>query len=293
MKIISYDQAKLDKTAVALGKFQGLHRGHMLLIDKILSLAAEGMTSVVFTINMPSDRTIYLPEERYSILEDKGVDVVVDCPFTDAFASMSPERFVREVLIDKLHASYVVVGKDFKFGYNRQGDIDRLVEFGIKYGFRVIALDKLSVDDRIVSSSYLRTLIESGDMESVSRFMGRDYMVSGYVRHGKQLGRTIGFPTINMIPDCSKLLPVCGVYESYLMMDGRRFKGITNIGDNPTTDTDGAIRIETHILDYTGDLYGKKLELYIRRFIRTEKKFHNVDELKQQIERDKENVMHQ
>lgn len=293
MKIISYDQAKLDKTAVALGKFQGLHRGHMLLIDKILSLAAEGMTSVVFTINMPSDRTIYLPEERYSILEDKGVDVVVDCPFTDAFASMSPERFVREVLIDKLHASYVVVGKDFKFGYNRQGDIDRLVEFGIKYGFRVIALDKLSVDDRIVSSSYLRTLIESGDMESVSRFMGRDYMVSGYVRHGKQLGRTIGFPTINMIPDRSKLLPVCGVYESYLMMDGRRFKGITNIGDNPTTDTDGAIRIETHILDYTGDLYGKKLELYIRRFIRTEKKFHNVDELKQQIERDKENVMHQ
>lgn len=293
MKIISYDQAKLDKTAVALGKFQGLHRGHMLLIDKILSLAAEGMTSVVFTINMPSDRTIYLPEERYSILEDKGVDVVVDCPFTDAFASMSPERFVREVLIDKLHASYVVVGKDFKFGYNRQGDIDRLVEFGIKYGFRVIALDKLSVDDRIVSSSYLRTLIESGDMESVSRFMGRDYMVSGYVRHGKQLGRTIGFPTINMIPDRSKLLPVCGVYESYLMMDGIRFKGITNIGDNPTTDTDGAIRIETHILDYTGDLYGKKLELYIRRFIRTEKKFHNVDELKQQIERDKENVMHQ
>lgn len=293
MEITTYEQVQLDKTAVALGKFQGLHRGHMLLLDKIISLKNEGLTSVVFTINVPSAQSIYLPEERFAILEKCGVDVAVECDFSESFASMSPETFVRDILVDRLHAAYVVVGEDFKFGYNRKGTVDRLVQFGIKYGFRVIAFEKLRVDDEVVSSSFLRTLIERGDLEHVSRYMGRDYSLTGIVAQGKQLGRTIGFPTVNLYPPAEKMLPPAGVYETQLYIDGESYQGITNIGDNPTVDNDGRLRVETHIIDYSGDLYGKKLTVFFKRFIRREIKFHSVDELKKQIATDKKNVLHQ
>lgn len=293
MEITTYEQVQLDKSAVALGKFQGLHRGHMLLLDKITSLKNEGLTSVVFTINVPSAQSIYLPEERFAILEECGVDVAVECDFSESFASMLPEDFVRNILVDRLHAAYVVVGDDFKFGYNRKGTVDRLVQFGIKYGFRVIAFEKLRVDDEVVSSSFLRNLIERGDLEHVSRYMGRDYSLTGIVTQGKQLGRTIGFPTVNFYPPAEKMLPPAGVYETRLHIDGKSYVGITNIGDNPTVDNDGRLRVETHIIDYCGDLYGKRLTVFFKRFIRHEVKFHSVDELKKQIATDKKNVLHQ
>ena len=200
---------------------------------------------------------------------------------------------MRDILVDRLHAAYVVVGEDFKFGYNRKGTVDRLVQFGIKYGFRVIAFEKLRVDDEVVSSSFLRTLIERGDLEHVSRYMGRDYSLTGIVAQGKQLGRTIGFPTVNLYPPAEKMLPPAGVYETQLYIDGESYQGITNIGDNPTVDNDGRLRVETHIIDYSGDLYGKKLTVFFKRFIRREIKFHSVDELKKQIATDKKNVLHQ
>lgn len=293
MEITTYEQVQLDKSAVALGKFQGLHRGHMLLLDKIISLKNEGLTSVVFTINVPSAQSIYLPEERFAILEECGVDVAVECDFSESFASMSPEDFVRNILVERLHAAYVVVGEDFKFGYNRKGTVDRLVQFGIKYGFRVIAFEKLRVDDEVVSSSFLRSLIERGALEHVSRYMSRDYSLTGIVAQGKQLGRTIGFPTVNFYPPAEKMLPPAGVYETQLHIDGKSYQGITNIGDNPTVDNDGRLRVETHIIDYSGDLYGKRLTVFFKRFIRHEIKFHNVDELKKQIETDKKQVLHQ
>ncbi len=293
MKITTYEQIQLDKSAVALGKFQGLHRGHMLLLDKIISLKNEGLTSVVFTINVPSTQSIYLPEERFAILEECGVDVAVECDFSESFASMSPEDFVRNILIDRLHAACVVVGEDFKFGYNRKGTVDRLVQFGIKYGFRVIAFEKLCVDGEVVSSSFLRNLIEKGAVEHVSRYMGRDYSLTGVVEQGKQLGRTLGFPTANVYPTAEKMLPPAGVYETHIIIDEKSYQGITNIGDNPTVDNDGRLRAETHIIDYSGDLYGKRLTVFFKRFIRREKKFHSVDELKKQIETDKKNVLHQ
>ncbi len=293
MKITTYEQIQLDKSAVALGKFQGLHRGHMLLLDKITSLKNEGLISVVFTINVPSTQSIYLPEERFTILEECGVDVAVECDFSESFASMSPEDFVRNILVDRLHAAYVVVGEDFKFGYNRKGTVDRLVQFGIKYGFRVIAFEKLRVDDEVVSSSFLRNLIERGAIEHVSRYMGRDYSLTGIVELGKQLGRTIGFPTVNLYPPVEKMLPPAGVYETQIIIGEKSYQGITNIGDNPTVDNDGKLRVETHIIDYSGDLYGKRLTVFFKRFIRHEIKFHSVDELKKQIETDRKNVLHQ
>lgn len=294
MKITTYEKIQLDKSAVALGKFQGLHLGHMLLLDKIAALSSEeGLTSVVFTIHVPSEGMIYTDSERFGILEKKGIDAAVECEFSKEFAAMQPEEFVRDILVNKLHAAYVVVGKDFKFGYNRQGDIDRLVQFGIKYDFRVVAFDKLSIDGRVVSSSYIRELIEEGDVAGASKHMGRLYSVTGQVVHGKELGRTIGFPTVNMHPVEGKLLPPFGVYETEAVIDGIFYRSITNIGDNPTVKEDGSVSIETHILDYSGDLYDRELTVCFRRFIRPEIKFHSVDELKKQIDLDKKSIMHQ
>lgn len=293
MEITTYEQVQIDRAAVALGKFQGLHRGHMLLLDKIRELKKEGLTSVVFTINMYSDRVLYLPEERYEILADAGVDVDIECEFTPEFGGLLPEMFVRDILVDRLHVAYVVVGEDFRFGCNRAGTVDRLVQYGLKYDFRVIAYEKLAVNDDVVSSSLIRNLIDAGDLRYAECLMGRPYSVSGVVGYGKQLGRKIGFPTINIYTDQKKLLPPSGVYESHLCIDGIIYKGITNIGDNPTTDGDGRMRVETHIIGYDGDMYGRNITVYMDSFIRGEKKFQNVEELRRQIDMDKKSVMHQ
>lgn len=294
MKITTYDKLQSGKTAVALGKFQGLHLGHMLLLDKITAFASEEeLTSVVFTIHVPSERMIYTAAERFDILRGKGIDVAVECEFSKEFAAMQPEEFVRDILVKKLHAAYVVVGKDFKFGYNRQGDVDRLVQFGIKYDFRVVAFDKLAIDGKVISSSYIRELIEMGDVAAASEYMGRLYTVTGQVVHGRKLGRTIGFPTVNMLPAEGKLLPPYGVYETEVVIDGVVYQGITNIGDNPTVREDGSVSIETHILDYSGNLYDRQLVIRFRRFIRPEIKFHSVDELKNRIDSDRKSILHQ
>lgn len=294
MDIIAYDKVKLDSSVVALGKFEGLHRGHMLLIDRIVELAQkEQLTSVVFTININSDKVINLPEERFSILDAEKVDVNIECEFSSEFAAMSPEEFVKDVLVDKLHALYVVVGSDFRFGCGRKGDVEALRSFGKKYGLSVIAFDKLYVNGSIVSSSLIRGLIETGRMEEVSEYMGRPYSVTGEVCRGKQLGRTIGFPTINIIPDSNKLLPPMGVYETEIMIDGVVYAGMTNVGNNPTVEDTDRVIVETNILGYDGNLYGRVMTVCFKRFIRAEKKFNSIKELKNQIKTDKMRVMHQ
>lgn len=294
MKILTYDNIKLNNTAVALGKFQGLHQGHMLLIHEICKKSKENnLASVVFTIDMGEDKVINLPEERTNILENAGVDIEVYCKFTPEFGAMSPEEFVKEILVKKLGAKYVVVGTDFRFGYKRAGDVELLKDFGNIYGFKVIAFDKLKVADTVISSSYIRSLIESGEVKLLSDYMGRPYSITGTVAYGKQLGRTIGFPTANLIPNLSKLLPAFGAYSTEVFIDGKLYKGITNVGDNPTIEGDNHITVETHLLDYYGDLYDKEITVLFKDFIRSEKKFNNVEELKAQLSADKSYVLHQ
>lgn len=293
MNIVSYDKAKLEKTVVALGKFEGLHKGHMLLIDTVKKIAQENnLKSVVLTVNIPSEKVINTAKERFEILEELGIDTAVECTFTKEFASLSPEEFI-SFLISKIDAKYIVVGEDFRFGCMRMGDYNTLLEFQEKYGYKAIILKKLKIDDREISSSYIRKLIEEGNMELVAEYMGRFYQLKGVVSRGKQLGRTIGFPTINMIIDNEKILPQNGVYESFIYIDEKPFKGITNIGKNPTVSDDSKLKVETHIIDYSGDLYDKLVTVMLKSRIRDEKKFNNVDELKNQLENDKASVLHQ
>ncbi len=294
MKVLTYDEAQLHNTAVALGKFQGLHRGHILLIDRILQLAQnDGLTSVVFTININNSKMINTKAERKSILNNMMVDCQVDCDFTPEFATMKPYDFIKNVLVDKLGAKYVVVGTDFCFGYNRSGNVDTLLEYEQEFGYKVIAIEKLSVRGQIVSSSLIRQYIQEGNMYEVAEFMGRNYFINGKVCRGKQIGRTLDFPTINQYPPSDKLLPPLGAYETQLEINGKCYKGITNIGDNPTISTDNQLTVETHIIDYKGELYDQEVKVEFIRFIREQKRFRDVSELRQQLLNDKASVMHQ
>lgn len=294
MDILRYENANLNNTAVALGKFQGLHKGHMLLIEEVLRLSyEEDLNSVVFTIDMPQEKAINLPVERYHILEDCGIDYNVSCEFSKEFASMSPREFVENILINKLDAKYVVVGTDFRFGNKRAGDVSLLKSYGEEYGFFVVAIDKLAIDDIIVSSTYIRELISVGNMKAVSRYMGRDYIIKGKVMRGKQLGRTIGFPTANIIPDSSKLLPPFGAYYTEVEVDGSIYKAITNVGNNPTIDENNHITVEANIIEFSDDIYDKEITIYFKDFVRGEMKFTDIEELKKQLEIDRSVVLHQ
>ena len=295
LKVINYNnEINIKKSAVALGKFQGIHKGHMLLIDKIVSLArSEGLESVVFTVNPGVEKNIFTTEERHNILEKLNVDIDIECPMTEDIKNMSCDNFIREIIVDKLHAAYVVVGEDFKFGHLRAGDVDTLKDYGLKYNFEVVSFEKLKIDSRIVSSTLLRSYIQSGDMINVSKYMGREYFISGDVIYGKQLGRTISFPTANInISEC-KLLPKFGVYKTFVYLDGKRYEAITNIGNNPTVSDDLTVKSETHILDFDRNIYGRNITVYFEDFIRPEMKFDTIFDLKKQINKDISIFSHQ
>lgn len=294
MKVLTYEEAQLHNTAVALGKFQGLHRGHLLLIDRIHDLGeTEALDSVVFTININNSKMINTKKDREDILAGLGLDYEIDCDFTPEFAAMEPYNFIREVLYKKLGAKYVVVGTDFCFGCKRAGNIDTLLRYEKEFGYKVIAVEKLSIQGKIVSSSLIREYIQQGRLEEVASFMGRNYYIKGRVTKGRQLGRTIGFPTINQYPPENKLLPPYGAYESKVYIGGIAYHGITNIGDNPTISENNKVTVETHIIDYEGDLYNQDLKVEFIRYIREQKKYRDVDELRSQLLLDKEKVMHQ
>ena len=294
MKKLAYNDVNIADTVVALGKFEGLHKGHMLLINKVLQLSHEtGKQSVVFSIDMPGTKRIYTIPERNRILEEIGIDFNITCEFTRKFASMKPEAFVKDVLVERLHPEYVVVGNDFRFGKNRQGDVALLEELGNRYGYEVLAFEKLREQGTVISSSYIREQIEQGNVDLIQEYMGRPYSIAGIVQYGKQLGTTIGFPTANLIPDEEKLLVPNGVYETSLILDNLRYRGITNVGDNPTVDEDHKIKVETNILDYNGNLYGKYLKIEFIRQIRKEIKFDSIEALKNQIKSDILEVAHQ
>ena len=294
VKKLAYNDVNIADTVVALGKFEGLHKGHMLLINKVLQLSHEtGKQSVVFSIDMPGTKRIYTIPERNRILEEIGIDFNITCEFTKKFASMKPEAFVKDVLVERLHPEYVVVGNDFRFGKNRQGDVVLLEELGNRYGYEVLAFEKLREQGTVISSSYIREQIEQGNVDLIQEYMGRPYSIAGIVQYGKQLGTTIGFPTANLIPDEEKLLVPNGVYETSLILDNLRYRGITNVGDNPTVDDDHKIKVETNILDYNGNLYGKYLKIEFIRQIRKEIKFDSIEALKNQIKSDILEVAHQ
>lgn len=281
------------RSVVTLGKFDGLHRGHNKLLNRILELGKEGYETVVFTFDISPlvklgtriKRTLLTNEERRDILEQKKVDCLIECPFVPELIQMEPEDFVREILAVQLRAAYVIVGPDFHFGYQRKGTTQLLEKLGPKYGFQVEILTKEKEDNREISSTWIREALREGKIEKVNHLLGYPYFVKGKVVHGRHLGRTWGLPTINQIPENGKLLPPFGVYASKTYIDGKEFFGISNIGVKPTVEVPFA-GVETYLFECNENLYGKEAWVEFFHFVRPECKFDSVEELREQIHRD-------
>lgn len=282
-------------SAVTLGKFDGLHRGHQKLLHCINLRKTAACRTVVFTFDIsPRDHMLKLPpkllltrEERREAAGQMGVDILAECPFTDELMHMEPERFVREYLVDRLHAEYVAVGEDFRFGYKRTGNPELLAELGEKYGFTVEVAAKEKDGARDISSTYIREELEKGNLEKVNELLGYVYFTRGEIVHGRQLGRTIGIPTANLIPPKIKKLPPNGVYITRSLIGGKLYDGITNVGYKPTV-RENFLGVETYLFCCSEDLYGQEAEVRFYKYLRPETRFASLDELKEQLESDVE-----
>ena len=285
---------QLHNTVVTLGKFDGLHRGHQLLIKYIMEQKKVGFTAVMFSFmyhpgNLFSDKEInliYTEEEKRYLLEQSDLDVLISYPFTEKTASMEPEAFIKEVLVEKLDVKKVVVGSDFCFGHNRKGNVDLLRIMSEVYDYELIVFDKLKINEQIIGSSYIRSLIAEGNIDEANDLLGMPFTIMGEVQHGRKIGRTLGFPTTNLIPPEQKSLPPNGVYVSKTKINGILYPGITNIGYNPTVGTTPERRVETFLFDFDADLYGYQIEVALYTQVREEVQFNSVKELKEQISRD-------
>ena len=275
-------------TAVTIGKFDGFHKGHRLLLEALAGIAAatkKGMPTCVCKIDFPGP-SLLTHEEQRQILDQYGIYRMRRLAFTDMFASQTPEEFVRRVLVGELGTSHVVVGCDFCFGYNHSGNVDTLRNLGEKYGFSVTAIDKLQIDGEPVSSTRIRSLISEGRIEAAEELLGTELCYKGMVCHGREIGRTIGFPTLNLRPDPDKILPLFGVYRSIVTTEQGEFQGITNIGKKPTVEQDGTPIIETFLNDFSGNLYDTEITVRLQHFLRPERKFDSVEALQQQLQKD-------
>lgn len=278
-------------SAVSLGKFDGLHRGHQKLIQHVLDQKKQGLLAVIFTFEKNptrilsglSGQNIMTNEERRFMLEYSGIDQLLECPFVPEVAHMEPETFVEEVLVRQMRAAFVAVGRDFRFGYHRRGDCRLLQEMGKRLGLEVEVIEKEQSHGRDISSTYVREALHEGNIPLANELLGYCYFVSGEVLHGRQIGRTLGLPTTNLLPPPDKLLPPNGVYLTRTIMEEGDFYGITNIGYKPTVGGETQKGVETFLFDFSGDLYGRKLRVEFLEFERPEQKFQSLDELKARI----------
>ena len=295
MKIINdtLDFSIPEMSAITLGKFDGIHKGHQKLMKMILAKKEQGLKSVVFTFGqMPGTfffgkgRTILTSKERQLHLERMGIDYMIECPFVPEVIQMEPEKFIEDVLVNQLHVKYIAVGPDFRFGYNRKGSVGLLKKMSSVYGYEVEVFDKECLDDKVISSTYVRHMLEIGEMETVQKLLGYPYYVSGTVVHGHAIGRKLGIPTINLIPDDDKMLPPNGVYLTKTVWEENQIFGITNVGCKPTISGEEAKGIETHLYDFDGDLYDKELTVEFYAYHRPERRFESLEDLKSQLAKD-------
>ncbi len=286
---------KIDQpTVVTLGKFDGLHEGHRNLLETMFDLKVKkGYQAMIFTFDMQplslikgkEILQITTNEEKKALFEELGIDYFIECPFTDHIMKMSPRDFVIH-LVENLSVKAFVVGKDFHFGYQRMGDCNTLIEMSKEFGFEVLVKEKITYGDRDISSTFVREELAKGNMETAKALLGYPYFIENVIVEGNHIGRKMGIPTVNMEIDPGKVIPPKGVYASSVVVDGKEYYAVSNIGNKPTIGDNYPTGVETFILDFSGDLYNKKLRVYLLKYIRPEKRFENIDALKAQIESD-------
>ncbi|MCM1540623.1 MAG: bifunctional riboflavin kinase/FAD synthetase [Blautia sp.] len=285
----------LDReTAVAIGKFDGVHIGHRRLLEEIREKKKEGLCSCVFTFDpapavlfgQSDGKELTTKEEKHMLFERAGVDILIEFPMNPETAATPPEVFAAEILGERMQTRFLAAGSDLSFGAGGAGDAELLRKMGPELGFQVRTIAKVCLDGREVSSTYVRDCVEKGDMQLAERLLGMPYPVLGTVVKGNQLGRNLGFPTVNLLPEESKLLPPNGVYFSQVRHRGRLYRAISNVGYKPTVTEERVMGMESYLYDFSGDMYGEQIEVYLLEFRRPEQCFESVDALRGQLAED-------
>jgi len=285
-------------TVVTIGSFDGVHLGHQKIINQLVTVAKnEKLESVVLTFlqhprNILQDKqNIFLlnsNQEKIFLLEKTGIDNLIILPFNMEFASLSGEDFVKKILVEKIHVKKIIIGYDHRFGKNRMSNIDDLIQFGEKYHFNVTQISAQEINEISISSTKIRNAISTGNIALANKYLGYTYNFTGKVVMGKQLGRTINFPTANIeMNNNLKLLPKNGVYIVRGFWDNKLHDGMMNIGNNPTVSNNhDSSSIEIHFFSISEDLYSLDITVFCYQFIREEKKFDNLEDLKAQLFQD-------
>ncbi len=285
----------LKPAAIALGNFDGVHKGHQRLIGACIESArSSGLAAAVFTFsNHPSNviagktviKNIITFEEKANILEKMGIECLYSFEFDQAIRMSSPDTFCRHLLFDTLKMKEAFCGFNYHFGYKAQGDPEILKQIGLELGYGVSVLSPVEIDGEVVSSTLIRKAVDAGDLERYRSFTGRRYAMYGHVIEGRRFGRTLGFPTINLALDPSMVLPPNGVYLTRTVVEGNIHESITNVGQKPTVGL-FAKNAETHIFDFDRDIYGLDVRVEFIEMLREEESFPSVEALTDQIEKD-------
>lgn len=289
---------RTEPSSVMLGKFDGIHRGHQGLLR---CMEEDGLPYrkglLTFDFSVAADgfsdaEQLFVGEEREQIAAAYGFDWMVRLPFTDAVRTMTPEAFFEEYLLKCCQARAIYVGEDYRFGYRRQGDAKLLAALCRARDVRFRAIPEVRYGEKKISSSRLRAQLSAGGLSEARAMLGYPYFVTGTVVHGKKIGRTIEFPTANLSWETGKLLPPIGVYDTYSLVEGSGYFGITNVGNNPTVRSGGenALTVETHLLDFSKEIYGERMTTFFLKKTREQQAFPGLEQLREQLARDKERL---
>lgn len=282
-------------SAVALGKFDGVHLGHRKLLGQVLEQKKRGLQAVVFTFDTSAatffggdDKELSTREEKRAAFSRLGIDVLIEFPLNRDTAATLPLDFLSRYLAGQMRTAYLCAGPDLSFGKGGAGNYALLAEYAQKFGYQVELIEKVRVNGEEVSSTRVREAVRAGRMQDAALMLGAPYSVSGRVVHGRALGRQLGMPTANLRPDGSKLLPPNGVYYSKTVLNGRTYRGITNVGCKPTVSDEQVMGVETYLYDFEGEIYDRDMTVELLAFRRPERTFESVEALRRQIEEDVE-----
>lgn len=283
-------------TVITIGTFDGVHLGHQKIINKVVESARrENLLATIFTFfphprmivqHDNSLKLIHTLSEKKEALKALGVDLLIVQPFNEKFANLTAEDFVHKLLVERLNAKKVIIGYDHRFGKGRTADIKDMERFGEQYGFAVEEIPVEEINEVSVSSTAIRNALLSGKMDIAERYLAAPYSLTGTVVHGMKLGRSIGYPTANIVVDDKyKLIPKDGVYAVYSLINQQKVYGMMSIGKNPTIEGKGS-SIEVHFFDFNNDIYDQQITIYFIKYLREEQKFDSIELLKQQIAND-------
>lgn len=288
---------------LTIGTFDGVHLGHQKILARLQELKKEtGLNSTLLTFEPHPRKVLFARdelklittvEEKLGLLDQYGVDITVVYPFTKAFSMQNTDHYIQEILLRSLNVKHLVIGYDHKFGRDRRGDINTLREASLQNDFTLEEISARDIDNIIVSSSKIRKALEEGQVELAADFLGHRFFITGQVVKGKQLGRTLGYPTANLkLNNSDKIIPATGVYFVEVELDGKAHYGMMSVGYNPTTDQDRNIKLEVHIFSFNSDIYYRFLKVNFLKRLRDEEKFSNLDELKVALAADRETCLH-